>query len=110
MTFTGKIDIATALKKLDDTYDEVSHREKVYGIRFIDRKGTVHELTCRKNVKSPQLKIRGIDSRGRAEVNLQRNGIIMLRDMAEDHPVTPKVCMIFGFKDDQSNDWLRVYH
>lgn len=110
MTFTGKIDIATVLTRLNDTYDEQTQEEKFFGLRFIDRHGIPHEKEIRKNVKSPRLKQHGVDARGRSEINLKRNGIIMLRERDAEHPITPKVCMIFGFKDHQSTEWLRVYH
>jgi hypothetical protein len=108
--FNGKIDIATVLKKLNDTYDEQTLVEKYFGIAFIDRNGKKNVRECRKNVKSPKLRPERVDSRGRAEINLKRNGIIMLRDVSADHPITPKVCMIYGFRDHDSTTWLRVYH
>jgi hypothetical protein len=110
VSFEGKIDIATVLKKLNDTYDEQTMEEKYFGIAFIDRNGLKHTRECRKSVKSPQLKQSRHDSRGRAEINLKRNGIIMLRDVNQDHPITPKVCMIYGFRDHKTAEWLRVYH
>lgn len=108
--FDGKIDIATVLKKLNDTYDEQTLEEKYFGVAFIDRNGLKHQVDCRKNVKSPKLKPERVDYRGRAEINLKRNGIIMLRDVSRDHPITPKVCMIYAFRDHNSPKWLRVYH
>jgi len=110
VTFAGKIDIATALKKLNDTYDEESQDVKQYGVRFIDRNGNVKEFEVQKQVKSPRLHQQAQDARGKAMMNLQRNGVIMLKAVHADHPLTPKVCMIFGFRDHQATEWLRVYH
>ena len=105
------IDIATVLKKLNDTYDEQTHEEKYFGIKFIDRNGLIHETEVRKNVRSAKLKQKTFDNRGKTEVNLKRNGIIMLRERHNtDHPITPKVCMIFGFKDYNSKTWHNVFH
>jgi hypothetical protein len=102
--------VSDALKKLRDTYDEQTHEEKFFGLRFIDRNGFTHEKEIQKKVKAPRINQQYIDDRGRANVNLKRNGIIMLRQRDEANPITPKVAMIYGFRDHQSSDWQRVYH
>jgi hypothetical protein len=104
------IDIATVLSKLNDTFDERTHQEKYYGIRFLDRHGNTHEVTVRKNVKSPQLKQDVKRTRGKDEFNLQRQGTVLLAEHNAIHPITPKACMIYGFRDFQSNKWLNVFH
>jgi hypothetical protein len=104
------IDIATVLKKLNDTYDEQTQEEKYFGIKFIDRNGIVHEVECRKNVVAPRIKYAGSNARGKSEVNLKRNGIVMLYDRNAGHPITPKAAMIFQFQDFKSSKWLNVFH
>ena len=104
------IDIATVLSKLDDTFDENTHEVKSYGLRFITRKGEKHEVICRKNVKSPKQTQQGADERGKVMFNLQRTGVVMVQDMNNGHPITPKVAMIYGFRDHRSNNWVNVFH
>lgn len=105
------IDIASALAILNESYDERTQQVNHCGIRFIDRNGLQHEyLEVRKNVKVEKRKSRKPVTRGRAEINLKRNGIIMLFPNDSDHPITPKVCMIYGFRKPNSKNWLNVFH
>ena len=106
----GQIDIASVMRKLDDTYDERTNEVKCYGLRFITRKGEKHEVICRKNVKSPKQETTGSDPRGKVMFNLQMHGVVMVEDMANGHPITPKVAMIYGFRDYKSNMWHNVFH
>ncbi len=104
------IDIAQLLSKLDNTYDEQTHEVKSYGLRFITRKGEQREVICRKNVKSPKQQTAGKDERGKVMFNLKRNGVLMVQDLSNGHPVTPKVAMIYGFRDFKSDVWQNVFH
>lgn len=105
------IDIGTVLKKLNNSYNEESQEVPHFGIRFIDRNGLTHEYDgVRKNVKNPKIKQRGPVTNGKAEVNLKRNGIVMLHPSNSNHPITPKACMIYGFRDHNSPNWLNVFH
>lgn len=105
-----QIDIATVLARFDDTYDELTHEEKFFGIEFIDRNGNIHTVEVRKNAKDPKLKRESKDMRAKSVFSLQRNGLIQLRERNSDHPITPKACMIFRFRDFKSNVWLNVFH
>jgi hypothetical protein len=105
-----QIDIGTVLNKLNDTVDVVTQVVKTYGIRFINDRGEKREFIFRKNVKSPkQVKI-ATDPAGKEMYNLQRNGVILLKNPGEDHPRSIKTCMIYGFKDFNSSTWLKVFH
>lgn len=105
-----QIDIGTVLNKLNDTVDLVSQHVKDYGIRFINNRGEQREFVFRKNVKSPKQKKVGSDPFGKDMYNLQRNGVMLLRNPGEDHPRSIKTCMIYGFKDFNSSTWLKVFH
>jgi hypothetical protein len=107
---TADIDIATVLKKIDDTYDEQTHEEKFYGLAFIDAHGNKHWVEVRKNVISPRQKRLSKNPRGKSEFNYQRRGIVQVRQRDASHPITPKACMIFQFKDFKSTTWLNVFH
>lgn len=104
-----EIDIGSVLKKFDDTYDEQSREVKDYGIKFLDRHGNTPEVMVRKNVVSPQHKGSSV-KRGKTETRLKETGTIMLYDIQAEHPITPKTCMIFAFRDFQSSKWLNVLH
>jgi truncated hemoglobin YjbI len=110
VSYIAEIDIATVLKKLDVTYDEATNEEKVYGIAFIDRNGNKHYPEVRKHVRIPRLMPTSQNPRGRSQFNQQREGIISLYDMQAGHPLTPKTCMIFQFRDFKSDRWLNVFH
>jgi hypothetical protein len=106
------VDIGTVLNKFDDTYDEQSQQVKVYGIRFVTEDGRIRTMRCRKGVRSPkqQLTSGGNQPRGKFRFNLKYHGAILLHDMDIDQARSPKVAMIFAFKDFGSDTWLNVFH
>lgn len=107
----GKIDIGSVLNRFDDTVDEKTGAVKTYGIRFLKADGSTRQIICRKNVKTPALKPTGpLPEKGKTMHNLKRKGTIMIHDVENDVIRTPKVCMIYAFKDYKSNTWLNVFH
>lgn len=105
-----RIDIGTVLNKVNDTYDEQSMEVKTFGIKFLNKDGDQRELTIRKNVKNPLQKQRSRDAKGKEQVHLQRNGVILVQAEGEDHPRMIKTAMIYGFRDFKSATWLNVFH
>lgn len=105
-----QIDIGTVLARFNDTVDERTQTVNHFGIRFINNRGEIRELFCRKNVKSPKQRITGRDERGREMYNLQRNGVMLVQAQGESHPRTIKTAMIFNFRDCNSRTWLKVFH
>ncbi|HTF19358.1 MAG TPA: hypothetical protein VK658_14860 [Chryseolinea sp.] len=107
----GVIDIGTVLAKFDDTVDEHSQAVKSYGVQFITSDGRFRTMKARKNVKSPSTPLQGLtDERGRVMYNLKRNGVMLLQDLDLSEPRSVKVAMICGFKDFNTDTWLRVKH
>jgi hypothetical protein len=83
---------------------------KFYGLRYLAEGGELKEYNCRKNIKSPKQPVSGKDPRGKGLFNLQRHGVILVKDEREDHPRTLKVSLIYGFRDHGSETWHNVFH
>ncbi len=108
-----RIDIGTAVKKLDDLIDEGTGRVKTYGIRFITSDGRIRTMEqARKNVKNPRQKLKNGNSqkRGRRIYNLKYHGVILLHDDYQNQFRSVKLANIFQFRDHKSNQWLDVFH
>lgn len=100
------IDIASVLRKLDDTYDEGTQEVKEYGLRFITADGRLRTMVCRKNVKNPG---RGSKKPTRsASFNLKRAGTMLVTEGSQPRHVKPAT--ICGFRDHNSTVWLPVFH
>lgn len=105
------IDIGTVLSKFDDTVDELTQTVKEYSIRCITADGRLRTMRARKNVKSPKQQLSGpLEEKGKTMYNLKRNGVMLLQDLDINQPRTIKVAAICGFKDFNSEEWLRVKH
>jgi hypothetical protein len=105
------IDIGTVLNRFDDTYDEQNNLVKSFCIKFITEDGRVRSMHCRKGVKAPKQQLKnGNQDRGKFRFNLKRNGSILLHDIDINESRSPKVAMIFMFKDFNSTEWLKVFH
>lgn len=107
-----KIDINTALHKLNDSFDFEKSIAKTYGFKVLNSRGEVSTLlNVRKNVKlgtAPSLKNR--NPKGRSMYHLKEHGTILLFDVnTQEHRSVKKAC-IFGFRDYKSNDFIEVFH
>lgn len=105
------IDIATTLRKLNDTYDAKTNEVKEYALRVLVADGQVRTLLCRKNVRSPKRGLKGeLQARGKIKYNINYNGLIMLWDEEVQAPRNIKAACIFQFQDFKSKQWLDVVH
>lgn len=100
------IDIASVLRKLDDTYDEGTQEVKEYGLRFITSDGRLRTMVCRKNEKNP-----GKGSRKPTRLphyNLKRSGTMLVTEAS--HPRAIKPATICAFRDYKTTAWIPVFH
>lgn len=103
-----RIDLASALAKMNDTWDENLGIEKTYGLRFIKDGGVFREIyNARKGVRHPQQKSKP-SNKTRAHANLKFSGLVQVfdndikefRDIAFDS--------IVAFRDYKSTKWQAV--
>lgn len=103
-----QIDTASALAKMNDTWDENLQCEKTYGIRFIKDGGVFREIyNARKGVKHAQQQGKTPD-KTRAHANLKFSGLVQVydndlkqfRDIAFD--------CILAFRDHNTTTWQRT--
>jgi hypothetical protein len=98
--------IAEVLQKFNDTYDEQRFEVRDYGIRFITADGRLRTMQARKNIKPPGSGLR--KPVGNAFANLQRSGIMLVSEGAQQRSVKPAT--ICAFKDYKADTWQTVYH
>ena len=100
------ISIAQVLQKFNEQYDEQNFVPKEYGIRFVASDGRLRTMVCRKNIKPPG---RGLKKPiGNAYAHLQRSGIMLVSEGAQQRSVKPAT--ICAFKDYKSDTWQPVFH
>lgn len=99
------IAITTLLSKLDDTYNESTGEVKNYGIRFLKADGTTREMMCSKKTLGA-----GRNGNRKFNHNLKQKGTIMVTDLSINKERTPKVALIYQFKDHNSSTWKPVFH
>lgn len=98
------IDTASALSKMNDTYDHESNQVKTYGIRFISKAGFREIFNARKAVKEPkqQGKVRHKSS------NKKLNGLVQVYDEDIKEFRDIKFAQIVAFRDYKSKQWIPV--
>lgn len=101
----SEIDTATALAKMNDTYDHVSDVVKTYGLRFNTRKGFREIYNARKGVKEP--KQEGKNS-GRGKSHKKFNGLVQVYDDDTSRFRDIKFAQIIAFRDYKEKTWIPV--
>lgn len=100
------------MNKLSDTVDELSNETKKFGLKALTADGSVREMVCRKNVKSPRMALKkgGLDGRGGVNFNLKMNGLILVFDEEAKAPRSIKAACILQFRDFKKTTWEDVKH
>ncbi len=105
-----QLGLEEVLIKLSDTIDGDLADAKSFGVKFLSMSGDTREINCRKYTKGIRQPISAPNKRGKAFYNLHQNGTILLHDLERDHPISVKTAMIYGFRDYQNEQWVKVYH
>lgn len=105
-----QVGIEAVLDKLNHTVDVESSVVRDYGLKVLTAEGPSMLYSIRKYTKGLKQQTTGQEKRGKDYYNLQRNGIIMVEDIAAGHPKSITAAMIFAFRDHESNEWQKVFH
>lgn len=105
-----EIDTASALSKMNDTFDHVGDVVKTYGLRFNTRNGFREIYNARKGVKEPKQqgkkKTDTQTSRGKSHKKL--NGLVQVFDDDTKQFRDIKFAHIIAFRDYKSKVWIPV--
>jgi hypothetical protein len=101
------IDTASALAKMNDTWDEIQDREKTYGLRFITEKGFREIYNARKGVKFPQQKGKP-SAEPRNNSNKKFSGLVQVYDADLKQFRDIFFDCIIAFRDYNDTTWQRV--
>jgi hypothetical protein len=104
------IGISEVLTRINDTVDQHTTAIKEYGIKFYTAKGALRDIVVRKYTRGALQETVGEDKRGKAAHNLQRNGLVMLQDLTNGRTIEVRATSIYGFRDFESDRWLKVFH
>lgn len=103
----NQIDTASALAKMNDTFDESKEVVKTYGLRFISEKGFREIYNARKGVKHPQQQGKpGTEIRQNS--NKKFSGLVQVYD--EDLKQFRDIFFdcIIAFRDYQTDQWIKT--
>jgi len=103
----NQIDTASALAKMNDTWDESASEEKTYGIRFATEKGFREIYNARKSVKFPQQQGKPIEN-NRGKSNKKFNGLVQVYDNDLKQFRDIFFDCILAFRDYKSTQWTRT--
>jgi len=101
------IDAASALAKMNDTWDESSSQPKTYGLRFGSKNGFREIYNARKGVKNPQQKYEERKSSA-PHTNLKLSGLVQVFDDDIQQFRDIKFAQIIAFRDHNSSSWQLV--
>lgn len=101
------IDTASALSKMNDTWDENQGREKTYGLRFLKSGGVGEIYNARKGVKFPQQQAKK-SNRSRAHTNLKMSGLVQVYDNDLKQFRDIFFDCIFAFRDHNTTQWIQT--
>jgi hypothetical protein len=102
------IDTASALRKLDDTWDEINGCVKTYGLRFISKKGFREIYNARKGVKNPQQQYKEAAKGNQGNSHKKFGGLVQIFDDDIKQFRDIKYANIVAFRDYKSKEWIRV--
>lgn len=101
------IDTASALSKMNDTWDEKTSQPKTYGLRFCSKNGFREIYNARKGVRHPQQKFEARKSEG-GHANLKLNGLVQVFDDDIQQFRDIKYAQIIAFRDHNSSTWQQI--
>ena len=103
-----QIDTASALSKMNDTWDEALGEEKTFGIRFVKEGGQFREIyNARKSVKFPQQQGKPIEN-NRGKSNKKFNGLVQVYDNDLKQFRDIFFDCIVAFRDHKSTQWTQI--
>jgi hypothetical protein len=102
------IDIATALRMMNDTYDYDKDQVKTYGLKYYVPSGERHErFNCRKNVRHPKQRAdESLTRRGKSDKRFA--GVVQIFDHDTSEIRDIPVSQIVYFRMYQSTQWLKI--
>lgn len=98
------IDTASALSKMNDTYDYDLNEAKTYGLRFISKGGFREIYNARKAVKQPKQQ----GKEPHKSSNKKLNGLVQVFDEDIKEYRDIKYAQIVAFRDYKSKQWIPV--
>lgn len=102
-----EIDTASALSKMNDTYDHIEDCVKTYGIRFVSKGGFREIYNARKGVKEPKQESKpNPNNRGKSHKKL--NGLVQIYDEDIRQFRDIKYAQIVAFRDHKKKEWIPV--
>jgi hypothetical protein len=101
------IDTASALAKMNDTWDERTSSPKTYGLRFGSQKGFREIYNARKGVRHPQQKREERKTTGN-HANLKLSGLVQVFDDDIQQFRDIKFAQIIAFRDHNSSTWQPI--
>lgn len=104
----NQIDTASALMKMNDTYDHELDRVKTYGLRFITKKGFREIYNARKGVKEPKHQSKSTPTNNRGRSNKKFSGTVQVYDEDLRQFREPFFSDIIAFRDYNSTTWIPV--
>ena len=102
-----EIDTASALAKLNDTWDHEANEVKTYGLRFVSKGGFREIYNARKGVKEPKQQGKTTpNKRGKSQKKF--NGLVQIYDddIKQFRDIT--FANIIAFRDYNSTKWILV--
>lgn len=101
------IDTASALARMNDTYDHQSEEVKTYGIRFVSKNGFREIYNARKGVKHPKQESKpNPNNRGKSQKKL--NGLVQVFDDDIQEFRDIKFAQIIAFRNHKESVWIPV--
>ena len=104
----NQIDTASALSKMDETWDYQLDRVKTFGLRVITQKGFKEYYNARKNVKLPQQQGKEPSATMRGKSNKKLNGTVLIYDQDLNQTRDIFFDNIVAFRDYNSSTWTQV--
>ena len=101
------IDTASALAKMNDTYDMDLDEVKTYGIRFVSKNGFREIYNARKGVKHPKQKGKN-KNMGGAKSHKKFNGLVQIFDDDIKQFRDIKFAQIIAFRNYKEKTWIPV--
>lgn len=102
------IDTASALAKMNDTWDHSSDSVKTYGLRFISKNGFREIYNARKAVKEPKQHGKEPADNKRGKSNKKLHGLVQVYDDDTKQFRDIKFAQIVAFRDYKAKQWIPV--
>ena len=104
---SNEIDTASALARMNDTYDHDAGEVKTYGIRFISKKGFREIYNARKGVKEPKQQGKA-STTNQGKSHKKFNGLVQIYDDDIKQFRDIKFAQIIAFRNYKETTWIPV--